>query len=96
MKNRDKILLIAALFFLVEFSVSPLLHNHQPRLIDNYTCPAFILSVTLVSFAIALAFKQNRLRKFFELLPTDTNNTILINTVYTFLLRAPPALAQHS
>ena len=53
-KTIKYIYLLGALFFLFEFTYAPLLHNHPPDIYDHYNCPAYILSVTLVSFAVTI------------------------------------------
>lgn len=54
-KKQSKLLLLAAaIVFLFQFSIIPLLHNHSPDLQEHYDCPAFILTVTLISFLASI------------------------------------------
>lgn len=60
-KHLQLLLLAAAIIFLFQFSIIPLLHNHPADLQEHYDCPAFILTVTLVSFfaSILICFNLN-------------------------------------
>ena len=49
-KHSQLLLLAVVIIFLFQFSIIPLLHNHPADLQEHYDCPAFILTVTLVSF----------------------------------------------
>ena len=56
----SKILLLAAsLVFLFQFATIPFVHNHPADLQNHYNCPAFILTITFVSFLTAIIIKIN-------------------------------------
>jgi len=60
-KHSQLLLLAAGIVFLFQFSIIPLLHNHPADIQEHYDCPAFILTVTLVSFfsSIIICFNLN-------------------------------------
>jgi len=90
-KSLRNILFIGAFVFLFEFSYAPLLHNHAPDIYDHYDCPAFIISVTFVSFAINLflasIFGKLTFQGFLSAKPIKHQKQISFNISY---LRAPP------
>ncbi len=92
MKKKFKILLfIGAIVFALQFTVSPLIHNHKPDLKDHYNCPAYILNTTFVSFAFVFflsfvsKFPKRRYKLFTsEILYVSHSNYLKLNN------RAPP------
>ena len=90
-KHSQLLLLAVVIVFLFQFSIIPFLHNHPADLQEHYDCPAFILTVTLVSFFASIIICFNLIIPFikrivfsnsFEAIPSPT--TFRINN------KAPP------
>ncbi len=90
-KTVKHIFLITALFFLFEFIYSPLMHNHAPDIYDHYNCPAYILSVTFVSFALTFFVAVKLFPPFRETLAVaKATDKPSADKFEIYSLRAPP------
>jgi hypothetical protein len=92
MKKYAKILLLVGAFvFVTQASITPLIHNHPEDLHSHYDCPAYILSVTLQSFAFSIIMAIALAAPFFRRLPIAKNNIHLnLPQLFYFSNRAPP------
>jgi hypothetical protein len=90
-KTIKNIALIASIVFLFEFIYAPLLHNHAADIYDHYNCPAYLISVTFVSFAIALFFAFDFKIPFHKKLENENSlQKPQLEKIKNFSLRAPP------
>lgn len=92
MRKLAKILLLAgALVFLAQTSLTSLIHNHPEDLHSHYDCPAYILSVTLQTFAFSFLIifsLQSPLKK--RLLITQPTEKQSSGKLFFVGNRAPP------
>ncbi len=94
MKKYFKIfLLVGAILFLLQSSITPFIHNHPQDLREHYDCPAYILSISLLSFLfiiiISINLKIPYLRKIQTSINHRNNSEI---TIFGFHNKAPPIL----
>ncbi len=92
MKKIARILLLAgALIFLIQTSVTPLIHNHPEDLHAHYDCPAYILSITLQTFAFTFLIIFALKAPFAKQLPLEQKiQSIKLVQHFKFGNRAPP------
>ncbi len=85
------LLLIGAFVFVTQASITPLIHNHPEDLHSHYDCPAYILTVSLQSFASSILPAISLVAPFIFKLPI-AKNKIHINLAHLFYFgnRAPP------
>lgn len=91
-RKYSQILLLAASFvFLVQFATIPLVHNHPADLHDHYNCPAFILTITFVTFFVSIVIKISLSVPFLKRISV-TKKLEHINYVHRLAIknRAPP------
>jgi len=90
-KYLQLLLLAAAIIFLFQFSIIPLLHNHPADLQEHYDCPAFILTVTLVSFFASIIICINiRIPLFNRIFLSSSFDAIPNPTTFRIKNKAPP------
>jgi len=90
-KHSQLLLLAAVIVFLFQFSIIPLLHNHPADIQEHYDCPAFILTVTLVSFFASIIICFNLIIPFFKrIVFSNSYEVIPHSTTFRIKNKAPP------
>ncbi len=91
MKKYFKIfLLVGAFLFLLQSSITPFIHNHPQDLREHYDCPAYILSISLISF-LCIIISINLKIPYLRRIQTSTNHrNNSKNTLFVFHNKAPP------
>jgi hypothetical protein len=83
--------ILTTLIFLVIFSATPVLHNHEPSLVDHTDCPSFQLTLLLVAeaagFQLALSPSLPEPDRFLSI---STDSFSKQTTCRFFINRAPP------
>jgi len=92
MKKYFHILLFAgALIFSIQLSVAPLIHNHPFDLKKHYDCPAYILTINLVSSLTFLIIAISLIIPFLRRISKEISyQNILAPKFFRIFNKAPP------